>query len=478
MAYTKILVIHNRLDKCVDYTRDEEKTSVSLSDAIDYALNRDKTERTCFETAINCDRERAYADMMDTKRRWGKVSRPRKGYHIIQSFPPGEVTADEAHTVGVEFAQRLFGARYEVIVSTHLNKAHLHNHVVVNSVSFLDGKMYRDQFKDYYGGDGVGIRGTSDAVCLEHGLSIIEPAEPLKGPVSRAELEAAAKGKSTVRSLIRQDIDAAISDAYTMQSFWQRLKQMGYTIKRGHNVKHTTVRSAWGKGNIRLDSLGAGYTEEEIKARLVAVRSGEIPPPVLSTAPPPPSQWLSPGRHYHVRRGNLKRPRKLHGFRALYFKYLYLLGAVPKRRPRNRAAFLLRDEILKFDRYQEQFRYLTKNHIETAEQLSMQYDALQAEIDALTDRRRDFYRARRRGGGGETVDREIANITTCLRALRRELKLCVRIEGDIPKIRTEIETVRPAGGDRSKPHEKTDKSRPDRHFEAGAGVPAGDRKEH
>ena len=160
MAYTKILVIHNRLDKCLDYAQDKEKTSLSLAEAIDYALNRDKTEQACFETGINCDVEAAWRDMLSTKRRWGKAQRKRQGYHIIQSFAPGEVTPEEAHAAGVEFARRLFGERYEAIVTTHLNKAHLHNHVVVNSVSMLDGTMYRDTFQEYYGGDGAGIRGT------------------------------------------------------------------------------------------------------------------------------------------------------------------------------------------------------------------------------------------------------------------------------------------------------------------------------
>ena len=151
MAYTKILVIHNRLDKCLDYAQDKEKTSLSLAEAIDYALNRDKTEQACFETGINCDVEAAWRDMLSTKRRWGKAQRKRQGYHIIQSFAPGEVTPEEAHAAGVEFARRLFGERYEAIVTTHLNKAHLHNHVVVNSVSMLDGTMYRDTFQEYYG---------------------------------------------------------------------------------------------------------------------------------------------------------------------------------------------------------------------------------------------------------------------------------------------------------------------------------------
>ena len=98
----------------------------------------------------------------------------------------------------------------------------------------------------------------------------------------------------------------------------------------------------------------------------------------------------------------------------------------------------MRSEIIKFDRYQEQFRYLMKTHIETAEQLSMQYDAIQAEIDALTDRRRELYQWRRAGQGDAAIDGEIAAITDRLRTLRRELKLCARIEGDIPGVRERV----------------------------------------
>ena len=169
MAYTKILVVHNRLDKSVDYAQNKDKTtqeSDPLEAAIGYALNREKTETACFETALNCDRETVYNDMMATKERWGKLGRKRKGCHIIQSFVPGEVTPEVAHAVGVELAQRLLGERYEVIVTTHLDKAHLHNHIVFNSVSFVDGVMYRDTMTDYY----QGIQGTSDALCREHGL--------------------------------------------------------------------------------------------------------------------------------------------------------------------------------------------------------------------------------------------------------------------------------------------------------------------
>ena len=108
---------------------------------------------------------------------------------------------------------------------------------------------------------------------------------------------------------------------------------------------------------------------------------------------------------------------------------------------------MLREEVLRFDRYQEQFSYLMKKRIETAEQLSMQYDALQAKIDALTDQRSELYKMRRSGRGGGGISEEIAGLTRQLRPLRRELKLCARIEGDIPKVET---SVRQAAEEHSK----------------------------
>ncbi|MCI9670164.1 MAG: relaxase/mobilization nuclease domain-containing protein [Lawsonibacter sp.] len=470
MAYTKIIVIGSRLDKCIDYVQNKEKTS--LANAIRYALNRDKTERTCFESAVNCELECAHADMLNTKRRWKKAGQDHvQGYHIIQSFAPGETTPEEAHAIGVEFAHRLLGSRYEVVVTTHLDREHLHNHVVFNSVSFMDGRMYRNNFRDYFGGDGIGIRGTSDTLCREHDLSVIEPTGKGK---QYSEWEAEQTGRPTIRGMIRQDIDAIIGQSYTYKSFWEQLRRQGYQVKSGPNVKHTAIQPPGGKKYIRLDSLGEGYTEADIQARLAAIRSGEAPPPNTSKPPSPASiPWLTPGRRYRVQGGISRyRPRKLTGFRALYFKYLYLLGAVPTRRPRNRAAFLLREEIIKFDRYQKQFSYLMKNHIETETQLSMQYDALQAEIDALTDQRRDLYNAKRAGRLGEDAAAEIPAITARLRELRWELKLCIRIEGDLPTVRAAVQYERPDSEKRRTPNEKTDPSRPDRHFSSGAGVPA------
>ena len=206
MAITKIIAIRDRLDKRVNYAVNGGKTS--LNAGIDYAVDSDKTEQPQFVTTLNCSNAAtAYAEMQETKSRFGKLGGV-VGYHFIQSFAPGEVTPEQAHAIGVEFARRLFGDRYEVVVGTHLDKAHLHNHVVVNSVSFVDGKKYHSSPGSYY----FDVRSVSDALCRENDLSVIVPQGKGK---HYAEWKAENAGRPTIRSVIRGDIDSIIGEAYT-----------------------------------------------------------------------------------------------------------------------------------------------------------------------------------------------------------------------------------------------------------------------
>lgn len=225
--------------------------------------------------------------------------------------------------------------------------------------------------------------------------------------------------------MIRKDIDEIIADAFTYKSFLELLHRRGYKIKSGPNIKHTAVCPPGGARYIRLDSLGDGYTEEEIKARLAESRQEPLP------RKPTPPVTARPVYRY---RGNfvIYKPRKLHGFRALYFKYLYLLRAVRKTPARSKTPFPLKEELLKFDRYQRQFRFLAAYRIDTGAELSMLSDAIQAEADVLTDRRRELYRRHRRGD--DTVTDEIGRLTARLRELRREQRMCGAIRADIPKI--------------------------------------------
>ena len=423
MAYDKIIPIKGRLDHCVNYVLNPDKTD--LGRVLEYIGNADKTitpdGRAVLETAINCQLETAYREMMDTKKRWSKRGGVL-GYHLVHSYAPGEVAPEQAHAIGVEFAQQLLQGKYEVVVSTHLDHDHIHNHILFNSVSCLDGKKYRDNFKAYYGD----IRGTSNAVSRKHGLSVITPEGKGK---HYAEWDAERKGRQTVRGLIKQDIDAVIEQSFTYASFLAGLRKLGYEIKSGSNIKHTAVKPPGSPNFARLDSLGTGYTEDDIKRRLSASRSGSAPKPQAQT------QGMLPKR-YTCPKGKLpRRGRKLRGFRALYVHYLLFLGLQKPGPKRKYIPFSVRKEVTKLHRYKAQFSLLQEYRIETDTQLDMLKDALQAEIDALTGQRKVLYKQSRQG---EEVSGQIDAINTKLRQLRQRIRLCDHIAEDVPRIKAQL----------------------------------------
>ena len=424
MAYDKIIPIKGRLDHCVNYVLNPDKTD--LGRVLEYIGNADKTitpdGRAVLETAINCQLETAYREMMDTKKRWSKRGGVL-GYHLVHSYAPGEVTPEQAHSIGVEFAQQLLQGKYEVVVSTHLDHDHIHNHILFNSVSCLDGKKYRDNFKAYYGD----IRGTSNAVSRKHGLSVITPEGSGK---HYAEWDAQRKGNQTVRGLIKQDIDAVIEQSFTYASFLAGLRKLGYEIKSGSNIKHTAVKPPGGGQFVRLNGLGAGYTEDDIKRRLSAFRSGSAPKTQAQT------QSKLPKRYTYSRGTVPRKGQKSRGFRALYVHYLLFLGLQKPGPKRKYIPFSVRKEVTKLHRYKAQFSLLQQYRIETDTQLDMLKDALQAEIDALTGQRKSLYKQSRQG---EEVSGQIDAINTKLRQLRQRLRLCDHIAEDTPRIKAQLQ---------------------------------------
>ena len=196
MAYTSIIPVR-RLDRAVKYVRDKTKTSrvpKSLQDAVDYALNRDKTESDIFETGLGCVCETAFEDMRDTVHRWHKTDGVQ-GYHLVQSFAEGEVTPELAHQIGVELADQLLDDRYQAVVTTHLNTRHIHNHIVWCAVALDNGRKYHSNAKSYY----TEVRAKSDALCRQYGLSVIETLESERGKRQYAKWKAEADGKPTWR---------------------------------------------------------------------------------------------------------------------------------------------------------------------------------------------------------------------------------------------------------------------------------------
>lgn len=225
----------------------------------------------------------------------------------------------------------MWGDRFEVLVSTHLDKAHYHNHFVINSVSFKDGLRYYDNKANY-----KRIRNLSDDLCNRYHLSVIH--DPQKRASHYALWQAEKFNKPTVRSPIRDDVDYAISQSMTMKQFYRNMEKLGYELKFG---KHLAVRPPNKTKFIRLRSLSDDrmtYSEDGIKDRILEQSSVHFE----SMSEPTPIKKY----HYH---GNLNKAKKITGLRALYFKYVYMMGILPKNAPnKKRVHFLLSGTMSRF----------------------------------------------------------------------------------------------------------------------------------
>lgn len=236
------------------------------------------------------------------------------------------------------------------------------------------------------------------------------------------------QGKPTWHGQIRRDVDAAITRSFLFEHFIDNLKRQGYEVKLG---KYIAVRPPGKERFARLKTLGDNYTEEAIRQRIYDHEQT----PLYHRPPAPPKQ------KYKVQ----GKPRKLTGFRALCYHYLYILGKLKKPTASPRKSRYLLDEIIEFDRYQEQFKFLTKYHIDTEVQLYTLEEAIQADIDALTAQRTELYRQKRKSPDNETLLSEIESINRSIRGRRKELRICARIEADIPHVQQKIhEPIPPA----------------------------------
>lgn len=242
MATTKIWDIKGRLDNLINYAANPEKTSSkaynqsqiqALHDVMEYASDDYKTEQRLFVSGVNATPDTAKQKMQQTKLRYGKIDGVI-AFHAIQSFKPGETSPEVAHEIGKRLAKEMWGDRFEVVIATHLNKEHLHNHFVINSVSFIDGMKYYDNTENYRR-----MRAISDRLCQEFNLSVIR--NPKSKGKHYAEWKAEKEGNPTMRSLIREEIDEIIKSSYTSRDFWMQLEKRGYKVQRqGQKYKYTS----------------------------------------------------------------------------------------------------------------------------------------------------------------------------------------------------------------------------------------------
>ena len=399
MAYTSVIPVR-RLDRAVKYVMNKEKTTaVSLQDALDYAANRDKTEQSCFESSYACTLETAFTDMRQTKERWHK-SGGVQGYHLVQSFAAGEVTPELAHQIAKELADRVLGGRYEYVIGTHLNTDHIHSHIVWNSVSCVDGKKYRSNYKSYV----TEIRAVSDELCRKYKLSVIDTENSHHVAKPYAEWLAEKNNHPTWRTAIRQDVDEAIQQSLTWRQFLNALERKGYEVRMGR--KYPVLRPPGKERFVRFKTLGKRYTPEVIQNRLLYPQFDRC---FVENSPHVQYSRLHSGK---------KSRRKLTGLRALYYRYLYELGALP-RKPR-RPSYAVRQDAYKLNQRIRQMEFLSKHNIDTLEQLETHRKALQKEIGQLQTKRKQLPKT-------DDVQSQCESVNTALKQLRQEERLCRKI---------------------------------------------------
>ena len=228
----------------------------TLKAAIDYICNPDKTDGKLLVSSFGCAAETADIEFEWT-RRHAIDKGTHLGRHLIQAFEPGEVTPEEAHRIGMELAREVLGGKYEFVLTTHIDKDHVHNHLIFNAVSFTDHKHYHSNKHSYHE-----IRRASDRLCKEHGLSVIVPGRD-KGK-SYIEHQAAQNGTS-YKAKLKAAIDRLIPVSSSLEDLLARLQREGYEIKRG---KYISARAPDQERFTRLKTLGADYTEEAVVSRI------------------------------------------------------------------------------------------------------------------------------------------------------------------------------------------------------------------
>lgn len=437
MAVTKIKRIRGNPGNPLSYIDNPEKTRnldfsdsdrQALADVIAYAADEKKTEKQYFTTGINCDVENAREQFNITKQSFNKTGGIVCG-HCMQSFEGYEVAPEEAHEIGVQLARELWGDRFQIVVATHLNTNNVHNHIVFNSVSFVDGKRFH-----FCTEETMRIRAASDRICRERNLSVIEHPEGKRIPYSLYKMEKA--GMPTRYNVARQALDEAISVSVNMEEFKSELKKRGYLYQFNPRRKYWTVTPpGWTKA-IRTDRLGDTYTREMIQQRVfsndISVRMQRLQKESRST------------NHYDLKR-RIDKIMGRSGLEKLYLRYCYELGYLPKYRQNPvRLHAVLKEELLKCDLYSEEAKLLARYNVSTEEDLEKRMKSLTKQYSDVSARRDELRQKLRRKMPVEEEAQsrdQIRKLTAELKDTRKELKLCRDIRERSGQVERNLETV-------------------------------------
>ena len=234
----------------------------TLKKALEYIQNPDKTDDKMLVSSFGCSYETADIEFAFTLSQ-ALDKGNNLAHHLIQSFEPGEVSFEKAHEIGKQLADAVTKGRYEYVLTTHIDKGHVHNHIIFCAVNFVDYHKYNSNKRSYYG-----IRNISDRLCYEDGLSIITPERGRKGK-SYIEYQTAKTGTNW-KGKLKETVNLLIPQVTDFEELLHKLQASGYEIKRG---KYVSCRAPGQERFTRLKTLGADYTEEAIRKRIAGIKN-------------------------------------------------------------------------------------------------------------------------------------------------------------------------------------------------------------
>lgn len=397
-----------------DYKVERKEGAPTMSAVMDYVS--DKNQGMRYVTGINCTPERAVEEMMLTKRRW-----PDRGnrllFHGYQAFAPGETTPDQAHRLGVQLARELWGDRYEVVVATHLDRAHLHNHFVINTVSFLDGKKF------IWDREYPRMQAKSDELCASENLSVVEQDGSFEMHLHKGARYAEDAGRMTVQSIVKEDVDCCIQTASTLEEWIQLMKAKGYRVDT--TGKYLRVFPYGHSRCIRLDRrFGEEYSLDGIAAKI------ESQGMKIETREKTEEEKIKEiFRDFtRSRRRYVKSPK---GIQRRYLLFIHRMGYRKTPKQIARTHYIFREELTKLDQYIEESKFLIYEGITTKEELEERRKNDQLEMNQLQKEKRmlqsEMIQATsedREHLGGEItkVESKIKRKQYCLRNSKRILR--------------------------------------------------------
>ena len=400
-----------------------------LSRVLQYAANPKKTNNKLYISGINCEPETAYEEFTAVKRSYAKAD-GIEAYHGYLSFKEQNITPELTMKIGTEFAQEVWGKRFQILVTVHTDTEHPHCHFVINSVSFVDGKKLWGEEKAWFK-----FKQTADRLCEKYGL-YYNP-KLVRGKSSSYHYNREKKGEPTRYLLAREAMEKALLQCTNTADLRYTLAKLGYELTMNDRRKYWTITPKGSKKPIRLVKLSADYTPEGIRHRLVNNRYDR--PPRIDYRHYRPKQYKLPTCGDRI----LQRTSVIY---RIYLYYAFRLGVIHSYRRPDPAKlhWIFKEELAYLDRLSEEVRLMGREKISTDVELLAYKHKLEDRIQTFSDERSDLRKHSRRKISAdelkETKDK-ITHITINLRKLRHELKLCEHIAERSKVMEQGLETV-------------------------------------